>query len=173
MITSSRYHIAYTLSALFIIIILCSTYTSANAQVKDRRQGIGVVLGDPTGLSYKNWVSENQAFDLGAAWSFTGDQSFTLFGDYLLHNFSILNNIKFVSKLSDRSGNFPLYFGAGARIRFDDDDTEFGIRIPVGVSYFTKEHPLELFGEVVPIVDLAPDTDVEINGGVGVRFYFK
>jgi hypothetical protein len=25
---------------------------------------------------------------------------------------------------------------------------------------------------VVPILDLAPDTDGDINGGLGVRFYF-
>jgi len=158
---------------LFIPLVLICSFSIAEAQVKDKRHGIGVVLGEPTGISYKNWVSSNQAFDLGAAWSFTGDASFTLFGDYLLHNFSILNNTKLISRLSDRSGNFPLYFGAGARIRFEDNDTEFGIRIPVGLSYFTREHPLELFGEIVPIVDLAPETEVELNGGVGVRYYFK
>jgi hypothetical protein len=28
-----------------------------------------------------------------------------------------------------------------------------------------------LFFEVVPIVDLAPDTELDFNGGVGIRFY--
>ncbi len=126
--------------------------------------GIGVILGEPTGLSAKMWTSENTAFDLGVAWSFSGNGHFHIHGDYLFHNFGLFD----VSK-----GSLPLYFGIGARMLFRDNaDDKIGVRIPIGLEYFFDGVPLAVFGEVVPILDLAPSTEFDINGGLGIRFYF-
>jgi hypothetical protein len=32
--------------------------------------------------------------------------------------------------------------------------------------------PLDIFFELVPILDLVPDTDVELNASVGLRYWF-
>lgn len=48
-----------------------------------------------------------------------------------------------------------------------------GIRIPVGVSYEFPSAPFDVFGEIAPIVDLAPETELAFNAGVGVRVWLR
>jgi hypothetical protein len=74
----------------------------------------------------------------------------------------------------------PVYYGIGARLKFKDDegrgrnedDAIFGIRVPVGITYLFDDAPLDLFFEIVPVLDLAPDVELDINAAVGLRFYF-
>ncbi|HER43429.1 MAG TPA: hypothetical protein ENO08_03110 [Candidatus Eisenbacteria bacterium] len=123
-----------------------------------------MIVGEPTGLSAKMWTTESTGFDLGLAWSWSGDGHFHIHADYLFHNFGLFD----VSK-----GMLPFYVGIGGRMLFrDDDDDNIGVRIPVGIEYYFEGAPVAVFGEVVPILDLAPSTDFELNGGLGVRFYF-
>jgi len=127
--------------------------------------GAGVILGQPTGFTIKYWLAEKTAFDVGAAWSFESNGYFNLYGDFLYHKFDLIP--------IDR-GELPLYFGVGARVAIPDHgSTLAGVRIPVGIAYEIPDMPLEVFAEVVPIVDFAPSTDLHWNGGVGVRYFFR
>ena len=53
------------------------------------------------------------------------------------------------------------------------DHSEAGIRIPLGITYLVHTAPLEVFAEIVPVVRFAPDTAGDVDGAVGVRYYFK
>ncbi len=44
--------------------------------------------------------------------------------------------------------------------------------MPVGISYEFEKTPVELFLEVVPMLDLIPSTEVDMGGAVGFRYYF-
>jgi hypothetical protein len=138
---------------------------SANARAAGDL-GIGLMVGEPTGLSVKYWLDDTQAIDGAAGWSFSGHNSFQLHGDYLFHRFDIF-------KTEEGADRTPVYYGIGARIKDKDhdDDTVFGIRIPLGASYLFADAPFEIFGEIVPIIDLAPDVDLDINVAIGFRFY--
>lgn len=126
--------------------------------------GVGVIFGEPTGLSGKMWTTDKTAFDLGLAWSFSDNGNFHIHGDYLFHNFGLFD----VSK-----GSLPIYIGIGVRMKFRDNaDDKIGVRFPIGIEYFFEDWPIAVFGEVVPILDLAPSTEGDINGGLGIRFYF-
>lgn len=126
--------------------------------------GLGVIFGEPTGLTGKIWTTENTGFDLGAAWSFSGDGHFHIYGDYLFHNFGLFD----VSK-----GSLPVYIGIGGRMMFRENaDDKIGVRFPIGLEYFFEDWPVAVFGEIVPILDLAPETKGDVSGGIGVRFYF-
>jgi len=103
-----------------------------------------------------------KAFDLGAAWSFQDDGNFHLHVDYLFHNFGYFDVEK---------GALPFYLGIGGRVRFEDD-SRVGIRFVLGLEYFLEDWPFGLFVEVAPIIDLAPETEGDVNGGLGARFYF-
>ena len=127
--------------------------------------GIGVIIGEPTGISIKKWIGETRAVDAAAAWSFSKNESFQLHADYLIHNFSLL-------KLEDLEGRLPVYYGVGCRIKLDEDAL-IGIRVPFGISYLFADAPVDLFIEIVPILDVAPDTDLDINAAIGVRYYFR
>lgn len=122
--------------------------------------GIGVMLGEPTGISLKIWNNERTAIDAGLAWSFSGRDAVHLHADYLLHKW-----------LDIEKGNLVFYYGFGGRIAFSEDPF-IGARIPLGLNYLIPESPLELFAEVVPILDILPDTEFDANGAVGLRFYF-
>jgi len=34
------------------------------------------------------------------------------------------------------------------------------------------EAPLDIFFELVPLIGLVPATDFEVNGGIGIRYFF-
>jgi hypothetical protein len=139
---------------------------SANQTAAQRRGvGLGVIIGEPTGISLKSWLSSSTALAMAAAWSFSDYEAFQVHLDYVLHHPRLVEP------------NFPFYYGIGGRLKLHDthadkNDAHFGVRIPLGLTYLFRDVPLDMFIEVVPILDLVPDTDVTLNAAVGMRFYF-
>jgi hypothetical protein len=132
------------------------------------RFGAGVILGEPTGASLKYWLNDTMAIDGAIGASFNDDNDddsdFYLHSDILWHNFDLLKVPK---------GQLPVYFGVGALVRFrDDEDNQVGVRIPVGLSYMFDNLPIDIFAEIAPAIDVAPDVQGEITGGIGIRFWF-
>lgn len=126
--------------------------------------GLGVIIGDPTGISGKYWLTEKRAVDMALAWDLSGDEDrFEVHADHLWH---------FDLKIDSSQGRLPLYVGLGGRL-LTGHDARLGLRIPMGIAYLFPRTPIELFAEVVPVVDFTPDSDSTVNGGAGVRFYFK
>ena len=126
--------------------------------------GLGIIVGEPTGISGKLFVSSTNAIQGAVAWSFSGDTDFHLQADYLYH---------FESLIPVKSGKLPVFAGMGARVKFrENQDNQIGIRIPVGLAYHFANAPFDIFGEIVPILELAPDTEFNLEGAIGGRFYF-
>ncbi|MBN1411218.1 MAG: hypothetical protein JW969_10275 [Spirochaetales bacterium] len=146
---------------IMIIVFLC-VITIPGLQAQDRGLGVGVLLGEPTGLSVKYWLFDPLAIDLGAAWSFIDQPSFHIHADLLFH---------FMNLIPVPAGKLSLYFGGGARIKIQDYPN-VGIRIPVGLTYFIPKVPMDVFLEAAPIVELYPATRFTINAGIGVRYFF-
>jgi Protein of unknown function (DUF3996) len=157
------------ISFLFAGLLLLMTCGPAHAQ---KGLGVGVILGEPTGISLKAWINEKQAVDVAAAWSYFENDSFEFHGDYLIHRYGTFKN-------KDFRGKLPLYFGVGGRFKLksdnghgrNDHDALVGARVPFGISYLFPDDPVDLFFEVVPILDLAPDTHFDLSAAVGARFY--
>lgn len=129
---------------------------------QDQDLGLGFMVGEPTGISFKKWVGSTAAIDGAVAWSFSGQDSLHLHADYLVHNFDMIKVER---------GRLPVYFGLGARLKLEDR-TKFGVRIPIGVCYLFEKATLDVFFELVPIFDLVPDTGFGISGSIGIRYYF-
>ncbi len=132
--------------------------------------GLGIIVGEPTGLSAKAWIGEGAALDFAAAWSLEGRDFFQLHADYLHH----------ADVIEVKKGFLPFYYGIGARMviledqfrRKDEDDILFGLRIPLGITYLFAGAPLDIFAELAPVIELFPSTDFDVDGGVGIRYYF-
>ncbi len=122
---------------------------------------LGVIVGEPTGVSVKLWASELSAFDLAAAWSFV-DPRFHVHADYLIHTRRLI---------SVERGRLPLYTGFGGVIEAGED-LGLAVRVPLGITYLFETIPLSLFFEVAPQLELAPATDFDVDGGLGARFVF-
>lgn len=153
-----KYFSRFLIPAIFLFLFFTE---AANAQ--SGKFGAGIIAGEPTGLSLKYRLSENNAIDAAAAWSFLKEAAFHVHADYLFHDYSLIN----VSK-----GKLPFYYGIGARLKLSEK-SRVGVRIPLGLSYEFANSPVDIFLEVVPLLDLAPSTELNLNGAVGVRFYFE
>ena len=130
---------------------------------QDRSVGLGIIIGEPTGFSFKGWLDSKSAIDIGLAWSFVREGSFHLHADYLFHSFHVFETTETV----------PLYFGIGGRVKTGKNaDARVGVRGVIGIGYFFKDAPVDLFLEVAPILDLTPETELQVNAGFGARFFF-
>jgi hypothetical protein len=135
-------------------------YEAAAAQ--ERGFGLGIILGEPTGISAKQWITDNNAIAGAVAWSLGKHDALQLHADYLIHNFPMFK--------PDR-GKLPLYYGLGGRIKFQGDE-KVGLRIPLGMSYIFADAPLDFFLEIVPLFDIAPSTKFDLNAAIGARYQF-
>lgn len=144
---------------LFTLFALGVTVESVKAQNPPDNTEIGILIGEPTGISLKFWGSGNTALDLGVAWSLGRGGAIHLHGDYLFHH-----------EVDPELDNLLFYYGIGARALLTDD-ARFGARIPVGLQYIIPETRLSLFFELAPLFDLVPETEFDVNGGVGIRVF--
>ncbi|HAR63647.1 MAG: hypothetical protein DKM50_00150 [Candidatus Margulisiibacteriota bacterium] len=148
----------------FVLILLIISYVGVPVHAQNKF-GIGIIVGEPTGLSFKNWVNSTEAIDGAIAWDFRKDGRLTIHTDYLFHKLNLVR----VKEL----GNIPVYMGIGARINFEEEDTKIGIRIPFGIAFnFASRLPFDVFIEVVPALNLIPATEADINIGLGTRVFF-
>lgn len=148
-----------TVVTLIITVTLSLAALTADAQNRYSNTELGIILGEPTGISLKMWQSNNTAYNFGLAWSFSGQGSIHAHADYLRHNW-----------LDVTEGDLVLYYGLGARLLLRDDP-KVGARIPVGLQYLIPNSRLTVFAEVAPMLDLIPDTSFEVNGGLGIRIF--
>lgn len=145
-----------------MLFVLMAVLFCGTAQAQESGFGLGVILGEPTGISGKLWTGTGKAIDGAVAWSFRDKSSLHLHADYLFHNFNLFKVKK---------GKLLLYYGIGGRIKFEDD-SKVGVRVPVGINYLIAKAPLDVFFEIVPLLELAPDTEFGFNAAIGVRYFF-
>ena len=148
------------------ILLLALAATAALAQSKKSSTtkdfGLGIILGEPTGLHGKLWLTNNTAVDFAAAWSFEHYSSLHLHADHLWH---------FRNQFRDH--NWSVYVGIGGRLKVKEtEDSRLGVRIPVGLVYEIPKSPVDVFMEVAPIMELVPATELNFNAGIGMHYYF-
>ena len=161
-----------SLIVLSIVFVLGATEIS---KAQDRGFGLGFVVGEPTGISAKYWTSSQNAFDFGLGWSVGGDRidysgvkdnssRIHFHMDYLWHSFSAIRSTE----------RFPLYYGIGGRFNSGGGyDSSFGIRGVFGIAWLPRDTPLDVFVEVVPVLQLTHSTGFGMDAGLGMRFFFQ
>jgi len=153
-----------TLKPLTIVVFLLAFIVTNAGAVERKRIGLGVIAGEPTGLTGKFMLNSTNGIDVGVGWETSGDNEIHIYGDYLYHLYNIIDVTK---------GYMPLYFGAGLRyVDREKKDDKLGVRIPVGLEYIFENVDLGAFFELVPVLNLTPDTDFDLEAGIGIRFFF-
>jgi hypothetical protein len=156
-----------TLRSIAAAAAICTAFaTNADARTQDGL-GVGIIVGEPTGLSFKQWTDNTHALDAAVAYSLSDGNYFQFHADYLIHNNSAALNPP------ELKGSLPWYYGVGGRIRTDRGSTRVGVRVPLGITYLFADAPVDFFAEIVPVVDIAPDVSLRLNGAIGLRYYFK
>lgn len=130
--------------------------------------GLGLIAGDPTGLSGKLWMDDTHAIDfaIGTFGYYLGSRygGVNLHADYLWHHFGV-----FGRPGSEVYHRMPLYVGAGAVV--STPGAAAGARAVFGLSYLFPQ-PFDVFLELAPTLVVAPSTGFGIDSGLGGRFYF-
>jgi hypothetical protein len=138
---------------------------------------MGLIVGAPTGISMKGWISGDKAIVGALAWNLSHGTVFRLHVDHLFHKYGLLK----VSK-----GQLPLYYGPGIRMRFWNDgrhwyrgewnngkgNMNLGVRFPVGLNYQFDGAPVDAFVELVPVLNLLPATYLDLDAAIGARYWF-
>ncbi|MFZ4738502.1 MAG: hypothetical protein ACOYM9_21275 [Bradymonadia bacterium] len=158
--------------SIVVSALLAASVISAPREAAARGPfGLGIVLGDPSGLSGKLFVSRQHAIDAALAFSLVDDVLY-VHADYLFH----------ASSLSVRSlsgHRFLPYVGVGGFIgvrdndhgRDDDSTGAMGVRVPLGIAWEPRV-PIDVFLEVVPTMRLIPETNGGLDAGLGIRYFF-
>lgn len=125
--------------------------------------GMGIVLGEPTGLTFAVRPGEMDAVQVHASWSVIADRA-RVSVDYL-RTLAVARGDGF---------SVPFYVGLGglAGVRLDENQAAVGARIPVGFAIHPNDTPIEPFLEVAPGVLVLPDSTPLFEGSLGVRYYF-
>ncbi len=133
--------------------------------------GLGLMAGNPSGLSLKVWTGPHVALDAGLGYTLWYGQALSFHGDVLWHTNSLTQS---------PDGYLPLYIGLGARVVManapDYPDTRIGVRVPFGLEYVFASVPIGLFFEVVPTFDLTGYPAGKLFGqqaSAGFRYYFS
>lgn len=143
--------------------------TAQAQEVEKGAFGLGVILGEPTGVAAKLYLDDNTAIDAAAGIAVVGG-GLHVHGDYLWHPAVLEERDVFV---------LPVYFGVGGRVNLrDNDDFHIGVRGVGGLLFDFKEIPLDVFIELAPVVDYV-FSDIEgdeginpsLNFALGARYY--
>ncbi len=130
---------------------------------------VGIVLGTIAGISLKKDLANDRAIDGAISYTLRDDRTLVLHANYLFEN-----QFAFDVQLPKP---FMLYYGLGARLSIldegpNDDELAFGPRVPVGLTYDFDNPNLEFFTEIALNFDFIPDTDADLDFGIGGRIKF-
>ena len=136
-----------------------------DTDLKFEKVGVGIVVGDPLGITVKLWNSKETAFD--GVLSIGNPRTFYLHADYLSHNYELLKDLAKDLK----GGELIFYYGAGAYIAtWSTSPFGLGARLPVGAEYIS--HPFDIYLELAPAFAITPAMGLGLYWGLGVRFDF-
>jgi len=132
--------------------------------------GIGIILGEPTGITAKLYIKDDQAIQAALGSAFIGG-GFQAHADYVFHPYILQSRPSFV---------LPLYVGPGVRlidyVDGDDSSVALGVRFVGGLLFDFKNVPLDAFVEVAGVLEYefkdGEGAGVSFNAGAGVRYYF-
>ena len=134
--------------------------------------GVGLVLGEPTGISARLYLKDDQAVQFAAGYAFV-TSGLQAHADYCFHPWILQERDMFT---------LPAYIGPGVRaVLYDggpdaDDYFAIGLRAVAGVVMDFKTVPMDAFLEVAGVVEYAFQEDkgfgFGLNVGAGARYYF-
>ena len=128
--------------------------------------GLGLFLGEPTGLDLKFGMGNRNALDIVLGYT-TFDDARTGYGHvtYLVTPLVAQGSSVLV----------PLRLGVGAALYGPSGDIGFAIRAPLEVAIRLRTTPLEFYGELalaLELVGVRSDPNLDVQGGLGFRVYF-
>jgi hypothetical protein len=155
-----------TLTALALAGLLALGPGRASGQ----RIGVGIIAGEPTGLCGKVWLNGSEAVAGAAAWSFRHGGAVHLHADYLRH-FDVSGDAHVYLGPEAARLRPTVHYGLGGRLHAGDE-SRLSLRLPIGFTGHLPQAPADFFVELAPMLDLTPETALDLSAAVGLRYYF-
>lgn len=150
---------------LLLTTVIFGLVVTARATPVRADLGLGLFLGEPTGVDLKIGLGNRSGLDL-------------LFGVDTLRDgragYGHLTYLVTPLVAQGQSVTVPLRLGIGAALFGPGDDLRFGVRAPFELGLRLRSAPLEIYGEIALLllfVDPASDLEVDVQGGIGFRLY--
>jgi hypothetical protein len=148
------------LQLCFLAALLCIAPISANAN--NGMSGIGIIIGNPTGISLKFPNDKETHFNAVISWALKNDPDIYLHVDYIFKTFA---PIAFTQQFS-----MTPIIGVGGRLESTHGNS--GIRLPFGLTHKLQKNPIEFLIEIIPALDIFPATDFNVGVAFAVRYLF-
>lgn len=159
-------------SGLVLVCLLGSSVAHADDEGREKGTfGIGLIIGEPTGVCAKLYVQDDQAIQGAVGGAFIGG-GVQLHADYVFHPYILQKRDSFV---------LATYLGPGVRVmqyRDGRDDNYFavGLRGVGGLLFDFTDNPLDAFMEVAGVVEYGfrdgEGAGLAFNAAAGLRYYF-
>ncbi|MCF7824944.1 MAG: hypothetical protein K9N35_12345 [Candidatus Marinimicrobia bacterium] len=153
----------------YLVIALLFLIGASESSAQQRGFGLGVVIGEPTGISMKWWRSSTRAIDAGLGWSISQNNTdfqqsrFHLHMDFVRHAYNAINS----------SERLPVYYGLGASVAGgSENESSLALRFVLGLAWQPARTPIDVFLELAPSLEVIPATNFYLNAGLGIRFFF-
>jgi hypothetical protein len=160
---------------LFVAIVAVGLLTSSGrsqAQSDGRGFGLGLIIGDPTGVTMKGFLTQDTAIDGAVGFGLLGGEDLHVHADFLWH---------FEVQRWD-SAALALYLGVGPELglHFHDDHgpddhghdhVHIGARGPFGLAVMF-DAPFDVFLEVAAGLWLVDKVGFHLDAAIGGRYWF-
>jgi len=134
--------------------------------------GVGLILGEPTGISARLYVAGDQAIQAAVGSAFVGG-GLQVHADYVWHPWVLEERPSLALVGYVGPGLRTILYDAG---RGAEDYLAIGVRAVVGMVFDFREVPIDAFLEVGGVGEYAfEDAEgfgVSLNAGAGARYYF-
>lgn len=151
------------------------TYANSNGTF-----GLGLILGEPTGVGGRYWFSEDMAVQgvIGGTYRYAG----------AIVAADLIVGFRRIIPANSSVVRFDLSLGGGALFGLWESGYHchsgpwsvchrhsgfaLGARGPATFSAVFEKIQLEAFVEVAPVLLVLPALDLDLEGGIGARYYF-
>jgi hypothetical protein len=145
-----------------LILIFCLFLLTVPLWAQEGQFNLGVMLGNPTGVSARYHTGQRTALDASFGYHFRKINHLVLTADFVGSPWTF----------RVEGDEFRIFLGAGLGLGFLSD-LGLSLRLPAGITHHLEDPPLELFAELVPTIQLTgPDNGFWLDGCLGVRWCF-
>lgn len=126
--------------------------------------GLGLIIGDPTGVNLKYMLSEEMAVDGAIGFGILGGEHLHIHSD-ILWQFEIKQW---------PAGGLDFYLGVGPKLGIGHGkyDILLGARGPIGISFLFTGAPIDIFLEAAAGLWIIEKVDFDLDAAIGARYWF-
>ncbi|HSV98111.1 MAG TPA: hypothetical protein VLM75_14410 [Spirochaetota bacterium] len=136
-------------------------YPESYPFTQKRNFEIGGVVGTPSGLDMRYWITDAFGLDISVGAALNGD---------LYYSFDLLYEFHDLYRLAGT--RIRVFTGFGSLGGYRNNETYRNLRIPVGLSMPFLRYPITLSAFVAPALEISPGHKIALNYGIAARFNF-